>query len=55
MGMVNDPHKVLGVAPGPAELKLGVSSMNIVDEQSIMLTGQPVKLQGKRTYTCQVE
>ena len=51
LGYYNE-DMVYGVEPGNAELKLGVSSMDIVDEKHITLTGAPVDLMGKRSYTC---
>jgi hypothetical protein len=45
---------VYGIEPGNAELKLGVSSINIIDEKHITLSGDPVELMGKRSYTCKV-
>ena len=54
LGYYNE-DMVFGVEPGPAELKLGVSSADIVDAQSITLTGQPVNLMGRRVYTCKSE
>lgn len=44
---------VYGVEPGEAELKLGVSAMDIRDEKHIMLTGHRVDLMGRRSYTVQ--
>ena len=52
LGYYNE-DMVYGVEPGNAELKLGVSSMNIIDEKHITLTGEPVELMGKRSYTCE--
>ena len=54
LGYYNE-DMVFGVEPGPAELKLGVSSADIVDEQAIRLTGSAVDLMGRRSYTCSVE
>ena len=51
LGYYNE-DMVYGVEPGPAELKLGVSAAEIVDEKKIQLTGAPIKLMGKRSYTC---
>ena len=53
LGYYNE-DMVFGVEPGNAELKLGVSSADIIDEKSITLTGDPVELMGKRSYTCEV-
>ncbi|MBQ6505427.1 MAG: glycoside hydrolase family 3 C-terminal domain-containing protein [Flexilinea sp.] len=53
LGYYNE-DMVYGVEPGNAELKLGVSSADIIDEKHIMLTGKPVDLMGKRSYTCGV-
>ena len=54
LGYYNE-EMVFGVEPGPAELKLGVSSADIVDTQAITLTGRPVNLMGRRVYTCRSE
>ena len=54
LGYYNE-DMVFGVEPGPAELKLGVSSMDIVDEKRITLTGKPMDLMGRRSYTCPVD
>ena len=54
LGYYNE-DMVFGVEPGPAELKLGVSSADIVDEKPIRLTGPAVDLMGRRTYTCKSE
>ena len=54
LGYYNE-EMVYGVEPGPAELKLGVSSADIVDEQSIRLTGPARNLLGRRAYTCRTE
>lgn len=54
LGYYNE-DMVFGVEPGPAELKLGVSSADIVDEQPIRLTGKSIDLMGKRAYTCHTE
>ena len=51
LGYYNE-DMVFGVEPGPAELKLGVSSADIADERVIQLTGRPVDLMGRRSYTC---
>ncbi len=51
LGYYNE-DMVFGVEPGPAELKLGVSAMDIADERAIRLTGRPVDLMGRRSYTC---
>ncbi len=53
LGYYNE-DMVFGVEPGPAELMLGVSSMDIADRKTIMLTGQPADLMGRRSYTCRV-
>lgn len=42
------------VEPGPAELSLGTSSADLCDTRSIRLTGAPVDLMGRRSYTCAV-
>ncbi len=54
LGYYNE-DMVFGVEPGPAELKLGVSSDEIIDTQNIHLTGSPVDLMGRRSYTCRTE
>ena len=54
LGYYNE-DMVFGVEPGPAELKLVVSSADIVDEKPIRLTGPAVDLMGRRTYTCKSE
>ena len=54
LGYYNE-DMVFGVEPGPAELKLGVSSDEIIDMQNIHLTGSPVDLMGRRSYTCRTE
>ncbi len=54
LGYYNE-DMVFGVEPGPAELKLGVSAMDIADERAIRLTGRPVDLMGRRSYTCFAE
>ncbi|MBR1583931.1 MAG: glycoside hydrolase family 3 C-terminal domain-containing protein [Clostridia bacterium] len=54
LGYYNE-DMVFGVEPGPAELKLGVSSAEIIDEKPITLIGRPVALPGKRTYTCKTD
>ena len=38
------------VEPGAAELRLGVSALDIVDEKRITLTGKTVDLMGRRRY-----
>lgn len=43
------------VEPGPAELKIGVSSDNIYSTQFFNITGDPVNLMGKRSYRCEVQ
>ena len=52
LGYYNE-EMVYGVEPGDAELKLGVSAMDIRDEKHITLTGQQVDLMGRRSYTVQ--
>ena len=52
LGYYNE-DMVYGVEPGNAELKLGVSSADIIDEKHITLAGAPVDLMGKRSYTCE--
>ena len=42
------------VEPGPAELKLGTSSADILATLPVQLTGKPVALMGRRSYTCAV-
>ena len=54
LGYYNE-EMVFGVEPGSAELKLGVSSADIVDQKSLTLVGRPVDLMGRRTYTCESE
>ena len=54
LGYYNE-DMVYGVEPGNAELKLGVSSADIIDEKKIKLTGKSVELMGKRSYTCHTE
>ena len=54
LGYYNE-DMIYGVESGPAELKLGVSSTDIVDQRSICLTGRPVNLMGRRAYTCKTE
>ena len=54
LGYYNE-DMVYGVEPGKAELKLGVSSADIIDEKHITLSGAPVDLMGKRSYTCKAE
>lgn len=51
LGYYNE-DMVYGVEPGQAELKLGVSAMDIVDEKRIRLVGDSVALLGRRSYTC---
>ena len=53
LGYYNE-DMVYGVEPGNAELKLGISSADIIDEKHITLSGAPVDLMGKRSYTCGV-
>ncbi len=50
LGYYNE-DMLYGVEPGPAELKLGVSCLDIRDEQKITLVGKQIDLMGKRSYT----
>lgn len=53
LGYYNEDMEFV-VEPGAAELLLGTSSENIVDQKAITLTGSKVALMGKRKYTCPV-
>lgn len=53
LGYYNE-DMVYVVEPGPAELKLGTSSADILATLPVQLTGKPVALMGRRSYTCAV-
>ena len=53
LGYYNEDMEYV-VEPGPAELKLGTSSADILATLPVQLTGKTVDLMGHRSYTCAV-